>query len=389
MTGSDCALVKVPRPASLCYALGESAGVGNTMSYSSSFSSSRLVTLSVYPRKMLELLETEWQIPRTQLLLGTRFTAEQLLWPNQWVSLIDTALLFHHAQKLCPAPDLALRYAAKLPPSAHGLLGTATLTAANFGAVIALYYDYLAVVAPMILLHKEQRRDQQVTVFELMADSLVDESFIMIMLVAVAVNIARPILRECLREISFHLMCPAPTYADKLLAHCQGGIHFNASFNGMSVPMALLDAKIISADTQAHAVVVKQLNERMDMLMSRGSFVDSIKQYLRRQEGPLPRMSQAAEAFSMSVRAFRSRLATESASYQRLLDGAREEHARYHLRSGTLSVKEIAYRLGFQESSNFSRVFKRWTGLTPLAYRSQMVAIESHSGESRSDSFSR
>lgn len=341
-----------------------------------SSSSSRLVTLSVYPRKMLQLMETEWHIPRASLLHGTRFTPEQLQRPDHWVSLIDTALLFLNAQTHCPESDLVLRYAAKLRPSDHGLLGSATLTAATFGDVIALYYDYFAIVAPIILLHQELRRDQQVTVFELMTDMAVDESFIMIMLVALSVNIARPILGERVRELSFHLSCRPPEFAAKLIAHCGGSIHFNASFNGMSVPPALLKAPIASADPVAHALVQAQLNERMDLLMSRGSFVDNVKQYLKRQEGPLPRMSQAADAFAVSVRTFRSRLAQEGASYQHLLDAAREEQARYHLRAGTLSVKEIAYRLGFQESSNFSRVFKRWTGMTPLAYRGHAVTLE-------------
>jgi AraC-like DNA-binding protein len=41
----------------------------------------------------------------------------------------------------------------------------------------------------------------------------------------------------------------------------------------------------------------------------------------------------------------------------------------HYLRGTEKSVKEIAYILGFQESSNFSRVFKKWTGLTPLDFR--------------------
>lgn len=34
-----------------------------------------------------------------------------------------------------------------------------------------------------------------------------------------------------------------------------------------------------------------------------------------------------------------------------------------------LSVKEIAFELGFQDAAYFTRFFKRLTGTTPLAYR--------------------
>jgi AraC-like DNA-binding protein len=33
------------------------------------------------------------------------------------------------------------------------------------------------------------------------------------------------------------------------------------------------------------------------------------------------------------------------------------------------SITEIAFLLGFSESSAFSRAFKRWVGVTPSEYR--------------------
>jgi AraC-like DNA-binding protein len=36
-----------------------------------------------------------------------------------------------------------------------------------------------------------------------------------------------------------------------------------------------------------------------------------------------------------------------------------------------LSLQQIAEQLGFSEPSAFHRAFKKWTGLTPGAYRAQ------------------
>ncbi len=41
------------------------------------------------------------------------------------------------------------------------------------------------------------------------------------------------------------------------------------------------------------------------------------------------------------------------------------------LHQTALSVKELAYELGFQSASHFSRFFKRHTGISPAAYRQQ------------------
>ncbi|HAT1761529.1 TPA: AraC family transcriptional regulator, partial [Legionella pneumophila] len=37
--------------------------------------------------------------------------------------------------------------------------------------------------------------------------------------------------------------------------------------------------------------------------------------------------------------------------------------------NNNISMTEISFLLGFQDTSNFSKAFKRWTGVTPTEYR--------------------
>ena len=48
--------------------------------------------------------------------------------------------------------------------------------------------------------------------------------------------------------------------------------------------------------------------------------------------------------------------------------------ARRNLAYSNLSVSEVAYALGYQDPSHFSRVFSRATGLSPRAFRQQIEA---------------
>jgi len=53
----------------------------------------------------------------------------------------------------------------------------------------------------------------------------------------------------------------------------------------------------------------------------------------------------------------------------RILNGLRRDLAIYFLGRAELPVNEIAHRVGFTEPSTFHRAFKKWTGVTPGAYR--------------------
>ncbi|WP_348767129.1 AraC family transcriptional regulator, partial [uncultured Salinisphaera sp.] len=59
----------------------------------------------------------------------------------------------------------------------------------------------------------------------------------------------------------------------------------------------------------------------------------------------------------------------ENTTFRRSLDEARHTLALRHMADAGLCIGDISHRLGFSEQSAFQRAFKRWTGITPLAWR--------------------
>jgi AraC-like DNA-binding protein len=82
-----------------------------------------------------------------------------------------------------------------------------------------------------------------------------------------------------------------------------------------------------------------------------------------------PSEEKVAEALCMSQRNLQRKLAQEGTSYSELLNHTRRDLALSYIRDPGYSIGEITYLLGFSDASSFSRAFKRWTGLSPSAYR--------------------
>jgi len=87
-----------------------------------------------------------------------------------------------------------------------------------------------------------------------------------------------------------------------------------------------------------------------------------------------PKAEQVARTFNMSIRTLHRRLSQVQMSYRDVLFGVRKTSAAHLLRDTALPLKQVAMKLGFSESCNFSRSFKQWYDMTPQDYRTQYLA---------------
>lgn len=83
----------------------------------------------------------------------------------------------------------------------------------------------------------------------------------------------------------------------------------------------------------------------------------------------LPTIGDAAKAHGLSVRALQRKLAQQGSSFSVVLDETRSEMAIEALSSEHATMIKVAYDLGFNDQSNFSRAFRRWFGMSPKSFQ--------------------
>ena len=96
-----------------------------------------------------------------------------------------------------------------------------------------------------------------------------------------------------------------------------------------------------------------------------------IRRLLGRDCNHWPDLEALAHQLNTSPQTLRRHLREQGSSFQELKDQLRRDLAIYHLGRHELPIQDIAEQLGFSEPSAFHRAFKKWTGLTPGAYRAQ------------------
>ncbi len=147
-------------------------------------------------------------------------------------------------------------------------------------------------------------------------------------------------------------------------------LRFDAPWNGFVHDAALLDAEVAGADPKVHAI----LRHHAERLLSELGAGDGLVAQVRGQllaslkDGPLTAPALASR-MGVARRTLTRRLAEHHTSFSELLDGVRREAATYYVASSDHSLVDIAFLVGFSESSTFVRAFRRWHGVAPMAYR--------------------
>lgn len=146
-------------------------------------------------------------------------------------------------------------------------------------------------------------------------------------------------------------------------------VSFDQQFNEMVFPTALLSQPLKTANPFLSTLARKLCDQRIRELSEQDTLPNQVKLILQRNTGNIPSLNDLADAFDLSPKALRQRLARHDTSYQNIVNSVLKEKACHFLGDHRLSVDDVASRLGYSDSANFRRAFKRWTGKAPSEYR--------------------
>ncbi|MEH1831683.1 MAG: AraC family transcriptional regulator [Nostoc sp.] len=147
-------------------------------------------------------------------------------------------------------------------------------------------------------------------------------------------------------------------------------LEFNQPVDFIQMDRELLDMPMLQAQPGLCAVLKRYGEDLLKRFPPATTFPDKVRAVIIEE---LHKGNVGSERVSTRLgivpRTLQRQLREAGTSYREVLDEIRRELSVYYLRNLDMAICEVAFLLGFSETSSFDRAFKRWYNLSPGEFR--------------------
>ncbi len=316
-----------------------------------------------YINELLELAG-RWNVRPAEVLKGLPITSAQLADPTTRVPLRVCEAIIARTHQLTHEPALAIHIGTQMRLSSHGFLGFAAMTAGSVRDALELAVRFASTRTSAIGLSLYVEGDTASLVIEEKTPLDGLREFVVLALVVGIWQLGRALTG---RELDGMAECafPEPAYVRQL--PFRELVRFERPAHRLVFPASSLAIPLVTADAVATQLAREQCERELAAVVDAG-LPGRVRAALQARSDA-PALTVIARELRMSPRTLKRKLADHGTTFSTIRDDMRRQRALLLLDNRTLSIGEIATRLGYSELPNFTRAFRKWTGVTPLAYR--------------------
>jgi AraC-like DNA-binding protein len=318
---------------------------------------------------LLQVIE-RWGTNPASALHGTGLKTTDLEDDDTWISYRQTMHIVDNAYKLTGRDTLGLDVGSAEDISTFGILGYAMLSCATVAEALAVGEKYQRTAQNLCDVQLEVCEDQTTisaaTPFVLKPSGYrfaIEELFSGVM------ALIRSLCGEDRYPHEIHCAYDNPGYREYYESVFRCPVYFNESGNRMVLKSKLLALPILQANKFNARMSEKLCEEILHKYIGEEDLTTRIRHIILRVPGKFPDEATVADSLAISGRTMRRQLSTLGTSYRELLDQVRSDLAQQYLQNSNLRVEQVGLLLGYTETTNFRRAFKRWLGVSPQDYR--------------------
>ncbi|MDO9002934.1 MAG: AraC family transcriptional regulator ligand-binding domain-containing protein [Aquabacterium sp.] len=165
---------------------------------------------------------------------------------------------------------------------------------------------------------------------------------------------------------------PPPLDTTPFTAYFKCPVRWHQPITRLVTRLAWLQTPLPKADPLLLRLMEAQVNHKLSTLPigEDGELRHRTAQVVMHlAQGSIPQLDRVAQALRLSPTVYARELAKAGLNFRELRQDALRQLAEGHLLEGRLSIAEIGVRLGYTQTSAFTRAFKSWTGASPLQWK--------------------
>jgi AraC-like DNA-binding protein len=144
-------------------------------------------------------------------------------------------------------------------------------------------------------------------------------------------------------------------------------VHFATAKSLVFVESSLLDMPLLGRDPHSFRHAEMLCKVELEKLTSISRLAGQVHLLLEMSEPKDRKLQVIANKLFLTPRTLHRHLVAENTCFKMLLEQVNHQQAKVLFQQGT-SVQSVAYALGYTDSANFRRAFKRWEGKTPQEF---------------------
>jgi AraC-like DNA-binding protein len=292
--------------------------------------------------------------------------------PNARLALTATARLWKVAAERMQDPAFGLRASRYVRQTTFHALGYAVFASASLRDALERLVRYSRLVSDDMVLRLDTTERTARLSFELASEGTPRSPEAMDAVMSLIVRTCRGLTDRSFTLLKVEQHRPQPADVTPYAKFFRCPVEFGAPIDALTCDAVVLDNPLPSANAEL-AAHNDDLARKYLAQIGKTTLVDRVRSALmERLAGDLSPAAVGA-ALGISARSLQRRLKAYGTSYAEIREAMRRDLARAYLRDRTLSITEIAFLLGFEDSSAFARAFRRWTSLSPSEFRTQSM----------------
>jgi AraC-like DNA-binding protein len=323
---------------------------------------------AIHVLHLLPLLE-RWGVDQAAFAAELSLSREALAQPGARLSIDVIGNIMRRARELTEEDGLGFFLGLQMRASTHGFLGFAAMTAPTVRSALELIPRFAPTLTDALgitLVTQGSTTCLRVAELTPLGDARAEiTTAIMIGLWQMASAISGAAL---IGDTDLTISAPR-AYRERFLHLTPRPIRFDAPHNQLCMETAALDTPLLMADPAAQQLATEQCRRELLALTRTLTTAETVRSALSAHGGLSLSLSDLAKRLHMSERTLKRRLMEQGTSFGALIEQVRRERAVLLLETSDLPLSEIAEQVGYTELANFTRAFRRWTGVTPHRFR--------------------